>query len=144
SYAGFAPGIVGRPSAHLQRPGGARRGTGKAGDARASRARDRRIRAGVALIHPRPESKTRRQKMQQHDKSRAWGRWTAAAALLAVSALASAQTLPAPPAPGQSPRIDAIRKSGQLRVGVLQNAPWLIQNTSGSGEAWSGPAWMLA
>ena len=82
--------------------------------------------------------------MQQHDKSRAWGRWTAAAALLAVSALASAQTLPAPPAPGQSPRIDAIRKSGQLRVGVLQNAPWLIQNTSGSGEAWSGPAWMLA
>ena len=49
------------------------------------------------------------------------------------------------PAPGQSPRVDAIRKAGELRVGVLQNAPWLIQDVSGkSGEAWSGPAWLLA
>jgi len=47
-------------------------------------------------------------------------------------------------APGASPRIDAIRKAGALRVGVLANAPWLIENTSGQGEAWSGPAWMLA
>ena len=31
-----------------------------------------------------------------------------------------------------------------LRVGVLANAPWLVENTSGSGEAWSGPAWVLA
>jgi polar amino acid transport system substrate-binding protein len=49
-----------------------------------------------------------------------------------------------PPAPGVSPRIDAIRKSGELRVGVLSNAPWLIENTSGTGEAWDGPAWQLA
>ena len=49
-----------------------------------------------------------------------------------------------PPAPGASPRIDAIRKSGELRVGVLQNAPWLIENTTGTGEPWSGPAWLLA
>ena len=49
------------------------------------------------------------------------------------------------PAPGQSPRVDAIRKVGELRVGVLQNAPWLIQDVSGkTGEAWSGPAWLLA
>ena len=41
--------------------------------------------------------------------------------------------------------MDAIRKAGELRVGVLQNAPWLIQDVSGkSGEAWSGPAWLLA
>src|SRR5262249_60737703 len=46
--------------------------------------------------------------------------------------------------PGASPRIDAIRKAGVLRVGVLANAPWLVENTTGSGEAWSGPAWMLA
>lgn len=49
------------------------------------------------------------------------------------------------PAPGASPRIDAIKKAGVLRVGVLANAPWLVENTTGgSGGAWSGPAWLLA
>jgi len=48
------------------------------------------------------------------------------------------------PAPGTSPRVDAIRKAGVLRVGVLANAPWLVENTTGQGEAWSGPAWLLA
>ena len=48
------------------------------------------------------------------------------------------------PAPGKSPRIDAIRKAGALRVAVLANAPWLVENTTGSGEKWSGPAWVLA
>jgi polar amino acid transport system substrate-binding protein len=48
------------------------------------------------------------------------------------------------PAPGASPRIDAIKKAGVLRVGVLANAPWLVENTSGTGDAWSGPAWLLA
>jgi polar amino acid transport system substrate-binding protein len=47
-------------------------------------------------------------------------------------------------APGASPRIDAIKKSGALRVAVLANAPWLVENTTGSGEKWSGPAWTLA
>jgi polar amino acid transport system substrate-binding protein len=27
---------------------------------------------------------------------------------------------------------------------VLQNAPWLMENTTGNGEPWSGPAWLLA
>jgi polar amino acid transport system substrate-binding protein len=49
-----------------------------------------------------------------------------------------------PPAAGVSPRIDAIKKSGVLRVGVLANAPWLVENTKGGGEKWSGPAWILA
>ena len=48
------------------------------------------------------------------------------------------------PAPGTSPRIDAIKKAGVLRVGVLANAPWLVENTSGKGDPWSGPAWLLA
>ena len=48
------------------------------------------------------------------------------------------------PAAGQSSRIDAIKKAAVLRVGVLANAPWLVENTSGQGEAWSGPAWILA
>jgi polar amino acid transport system substrate-binding protein len=51
---------------------------------------------------------------------------------------------PAPPAPGASARVDAIRKTGVLRVAVLANAPWLVENTTGSGETWSGPAWTLA
>jgi polar amino acid transport system substrate-binding protein len=85
--------------------------------------------------------------MQQQDKGNGALARLAAAAMLAVSMQAvsisvSAQTAPAP---GQSPRVDAIRKAGELRVGVLQNAPWLIQDVSGkSGEAWSGPAWLLA
>ena len=69
--------------------------------------------------------------------------------ILAGAALAGALllTLPAmaqePPAPGASPRIDAIRKAGALRVAVLANAPWLVESTTG-GEQWSGPAWMLS
>jgi polar amino acid transport system substrate-binding protein len=65
-----------------------------------------------------------------------------ALALLAVAASSVAEV--AVPAPGTSPRVDAIKKAGALRVGVLANAPWLVENTSGSGEQWSGPAWLLA
>jgi len=65
-------------------------------------------------------------------------------ALLALAvALPAAAEAPVP-APGTSPRVDAIKKAGVLRVGVLANAPWLVENTSGQGEAWSGPAWLLA
>jgi polar amino acid transport system substrate-binding protein len=61
--------------------------------------------------------------------------------LVALPALAQV----AVPAPGASPRVDAIKKAGVLRVGVLANAPWLVENTKGgSGDAWSGPAWVLA
>lgn len=63
-----------------------------------------------------------------------------ASMLVATAGSAFAQT---PPAPGASPRIDAIRKAGVLRVGVVNNPPWLAQNTTGEGEAWSGPSWML-
>jgi len=63
-----------------------------------------------------------------------------AAILLALPAIADV----AAPAPGASPRVDAIKKAGVLRIGVLANAPWLVENTSGSGDPWSGPAWMLA
>lgn len=64
----------------------------------------------------------------------------AAFLLAASSAVAQVATVP----PGASPRIDAIQKAGALRVGVLANPPWLLETTSGQGEAWSGPAWMLA
>ncbi|MDR3454840.1 MAG: transporter substrate-binding domain-containing protein [Rhodoferax sp.] len=62
------------------------------------------------------------------------------AVLMVASAAALAQT---PPPPGASPRIDAIRKAGVLRVGVVNNPPWLVQNTTGNGEPWSGSSWML-
>src|ERR1700756_3912116 len=69
-------------------------------------------------------------------------------ALITGLALVAATSLPAPaqdvPAPGKSARIDAIKKAGVLRVAVLANAPWLVENTTGSGEKWSGPAWLLA
>lgn len=62
-----------------------------------------------------------------------------------ATALAAAASARADVAvPTGSPRIDAIKKAGVLRVGVLANAPWLVENTSGKGEAWSGPAWELA
>jgi polar amino acid transport system substrate-binding protein len=67
--------------------------------------------------------------------------------LVAMAAVFAA-TLPAigqqAPAPGTIPRIDTIRKAGVLRVAVLANAPWLVENTTGGGEQWSGPAWLLA
>src|SRR3954468_20399136 len=65
-------------------------------------------------------------------------------ALLAACCTAVAFGATPVPAPGASPRIDAIKKAGVLRVGVLANAPWLIENTTGGGEHWSGPAWDLA
>ncbi|QNK67542.1 substrate-binding periplasmic protein [Variovorax sp. PAMC26660] len=72
------------------------------------------------------------------------GRTAARCAAAALLAAATVTSLFAQPAPGASPRIDAIRKAGELRVGVLQNAPWLLENTTGTGEPWSGPAWLLA
>ena len=64
---------------------------------------------------------------------------------LLLSATVGAALAQAVPAPGASPRIDAIKKAGVLRVGVLSNSPWLVENTGGGGgEAWAGPAWVLA
>lgn len=68
----------------------------------------------------------------------------AGAAVLGLGLAAGAAQAQDVPAPGVSPRIDAIKKAGQLRVGVLSNPPWLIENTTGSGDAWAGPAWTLA
>lgn len=48
------------------------------------------------------------------------------------------------PAPGQSPKIDAIKKRGTLKAAAIGEFPWLPENTSGSGPQFSGPAWLLA
>jgi polar amino acid transport system substrate-binding protein len=67
----------------------------------------------------------------------------AAAAAMLIAVTTAPGFAQEPPVPGQSPRVDAIRKAGVLRAAVLANLPWLAENTSGSGEAWDGPAWML-
>lgn len=48
------------------------------------------------------------------------------------------------PAPGTSPKIDAIKERGVLKVAAIGEFPWLPENTSGSGPQFSGPAWLLA
>jgi polar amino acid transport system substrate-binding protein len=67
----------------------------------------------------------------------------ACAAIAAIAAAGSAWAQEVP-APGSSPRVDAIKKWGALRVAVLANAPWLVENTKGTGDKWSGPAWTIA
>ncbi|MDB5889614.1 MAG: transporter substrate-binding protein [Polaromonas sp.] len=71
-------------------------------------------------------------------------RLPALAAGLLMAAAAGQAMAQAVPAPGTSARIDAIKKSGVLRAAVLSNPPWLVENTTGSGDAWAGPAWILA
>lgn len=68
---------------------------------------------------------------------------TLAGAFAALAAFGTAALAQTPPAPGASARIDAIRKAGVIRVGVVNNPPWLVQNTAGDGEDWAGPSWML-
>ena len=65
------------------------------------------------------------------------------AGLLLAAGIAQAIAQPVP-GPGTSARIDAIKKAGVLRAAVLSNPPWLVENTTGSGDAWGGPAWLLA
>jgi polar amino acid transport system substrate-binding protein len=64
----------------------------------------------------------------------------AGAAAVAAPAFASTDV----PAPGQSPKIDAIKERGVLRVAAIGEFPWLPENTTGSGPQFSGPAWVLA
>ncbi|MGB3391544.1 MAG: transporter substrate-binding domain-containing protein [Pseudaminobacter sp.] len=64
-----------------------------------------------------------------------------AASIVAISAATAADV----PPEGASERIDAIKARGSLRVGVLANPPWLMENTTGAGgEIWAGPSWTLA
>jgi polar amino acid transport system substrate-binding protein len=60
----------------------------------------------------------------------------------AVSDQGRAQT--ALPGPGKSKKIDEIKSRGVLRAAAIGEFPWLPENTSGSGDKWSGPAWILA
>lgn len=71
-------------------------------------------------------------------------RYRAIVIALTLGAAASAAHAADVPANGASPRIDAIKRAGALKVAVIHNVPWLVENTSGKGEPWSGPAWILA
>ncbi|WP_205041985.1 substrate-binding periplasmic protein [Rhodoligotrophos defluvii] len=68
-------------------------------------------------------------------------------ALMVIAGLAGSPAWADPtdvPAPGQSKKIDAIKERGTLRVAAIGEFPWLPENTTGSGEQYSGPAWLLA
>jgi len=62
---------------------------------------------------------------------------------LALSLAPRVQADTAVPEPGKSKKIDEIKKRGVLRAAAIGEFPWLPENTSGSGEKWSGPAWVL-
>ena len=66
--------------------------------------------------------------------------FTLATGVIAAPAVAGSEV----PAPGQSPKIDAIKERGVLRVAAIGEFPWLPENTTGSGPQFSGPGWMLA
>ncbi|MFO0990599.1 MAG: transporter substrate-binding domain-containing protein [Hyphomicrobiales bacterium] len=69
------------------------------------------------------------------------------AALSALIALGATTAMAAGtdvPAPGQSAKIDAIKQRGALKAAAIGEFPWLPENTSGSGDQFSGPAWVLA
>ncbi len=68
----------------------------------------------------------------------------AAVAAVLLSSAAVAQTAAEVPAPGESPKIDAIKERGTLKAAAIGEFPWLPENTTGSGPQFSGPAWMLA
>jgi polar amino acid transport system substrate-binding protein len=58
--------------------------------------------------------------------------------------LASAHADVPVPAPGTSKTIDQIKQRGSLRAAAIGEFPWLPENTTGSGDPFSGPAWILA
>ena len=63
------------------------------------------------------------------------------AGLVSSSALAGGSDVPAA---GQSAKVDAIKARGTLKAAAIGEFPWLPENTSGSGDQYSGPAWVLA
>lgn len=67
-----------------------------------------------------------------------------AATILVVGLVQARAQAPAVPGPGQSPRIDEIKKRGALRVGALGESPWLRENPGNQAEPFTGPAWDLA
>src|SRR5260370_28744421 len=72
---------------------------------------------------------------------------TAAVSALLVLGLTAGQAMADAtdvPAPGKSKKIDAIKARGSLKAAAIGEFPWLPENTSGSGEQFSGPAWVLA
>ena len=66
-------------------------------------------------------------------------RFVVALAMIAPAASQAADV--APPAPGASSRLNAIKRRGTLRVAVLNEHPWLKRNPDGAGAPFRGSAW---
>jgi polar amino acid transport system substrate-binding protein len=67
----------------------------------------------------------------------------AIAVCFAMSLAGRAAEIPVP-LPSASSRIGQIKQRGSLRVAVLDEYPWLKQNTRAGGKPFVGPAWQLA
>ena len=65
----------------------------------------------------------------------------ALAVTIGLATQVMAQT--AVPEPGKSKKIDEIKQRGVLRAAAIGEFPWLPENTTGTGDKWSGPAWVL-
>jgi polar amino acid transport system substrate-binding protein len=68
----------------------------------------------------------------------------ALSAMLAIGATSALAAGTDVPAAGQSAKIDAIKQRGTLKAAAIGEFPWLPENTSGAGDQFSGPAWVLA
>ncbi len=79
--------------------------------------------------------------------TRGWKMWRTLATVVGLAAglaLATARADVPVPAPGTSKMIDQIKQRGSLRAAAIGEFPWLPENTTGAGEPFSGPAWILA
>lgn len=63
---------------------------------------------------------------------------------LCVTAAPDPAGAAAVPESGKSPKIDKIKTRGALKVGAINEFPWLPLNTTGAGPEYSGPAWLLS
>jgi polar amino acid transport system substrate-binding protein len=73
-----------------------------------------------------------------------WKNTLLAAVLLFSTPIAGWSADVAAPPPGANSWIDAIRQRGTLRAAVLNEFPWLIQNSAADAAPFHGPAWRLA
>src|SRR4029453_9410063 len=92
-----------------------------------------------SAMSPLPSNQTNgRQAMRRRTLGKSLVLGALAAAVLGLAAQAAEV-----PAPGASPKIDAIKKRGVLKVAAIGEFPWLPENTTGSGPQYSAPAWLL-
>src|SRR3954452_7661264 len=90
------------------------------------------------------EARTRGQIMQAMTIRRCFLQAAVLGIGVALAGSGGAAEPTAVPAPGTSPKVDAIKARGTLRAPAFGEFPWLPENPPGSAPPFSGPAWVLA